>query len=527
MENEHIKLLLVEDNPGDARLLREKLAEAASTSFELECSDRLSTGLERLSQGGIDVVLLDLSLPDSLGLETLLRTLKHNPQIPIIVMTGLDDETLGRRAIQQGAQDYLVKGQTDSNMLVRSIRYAIERHQMLLQLEQTQKQQLAMKDQLLSHVSHELRTPLASLHQFVTILLDGLVGNISPEQREYLEIILAKANELRTMVSDLLDATRVRTGKIMIDPQHLSVTDLILETQRSFRIAATAKGITLSSNIAADLPPAYADADRVRQILTNLIDNAIKFTAQGGTITVGAKVFKDNPNFICISVTDTGCGISPEDCGRIFEYLYQASHEIESTRKGLGLGLYICKELVSRHGGRIWVESKLGEGSTFFFTLPVFSLGKLLAPILTPQGLLEGSVSVITVRIRRFDGRELLDTDDPALQDIWKILQQSITAGIDVLLPRMARTKLTETFFVVTCGNQGEVDNLVQSIRKQTTRHIHLQNTNLESAISCNTIHAASSNTDNQLGQLIKGTLDKIQNMIESANQERHSVYAG
>jgi signal transduction histidine kinase len=525
MESKRVKVLLIEDNPGDALLLREKLAEVSGASFNLEWSDRLSTGLERLGRGDLDVVLLDLSLPDSQGLDTLLRTFKHAPQVPIVVMTGLDDQDLGMKAVHEGAQDYLVKGQADGNMLVRSMHYAMERHRMIMQLEQTQKQELQMKDQFLSHVSHELRTPLNTLYQFVTILLDGLAGDINSEQREYLEIILAKTNELRTMVSDLLDVTRTKTGKIVIEPRHLPLVELISEMQASFQVAATAKGLTLSSNVPVDLPPAYADADRARQILTNLIDNALKFTAQGGTIAISAEVSEEDPNFICISVADTGSGISPEDRRRVFEYLYQANNSAEATRKGLGLGLYICKELVSYHGGRIWVQSSLGHGSTFFFTLPIFSVGKLVSRILTPQNLLEGSVSVMTIRISPPDKRQLSRNDEVALQEAWKVLQQCVNPGLDVLLPRMARTASAETLFVITCGSEPDTEDLMQRIRKQLARSSHLQDASLNVTTSCTTIHPASGLDNGPVGQLEKNVLDRIQDLVEAACQGRHSLY--
>jgi len=127
MNSEAIKVLLIEDNPGDARLIREMLAEVRSAIFDLECADRLSTGLERLTEGGIDVLLLDLGLPDSRGLDTLGRAYGQAPQVTIIVLTVLDDEALAVKAMREGAQDYLVKGRVDSNLLVRSIRYATER----------------------------------------------------------------------------------------------------------------------------------------------------------------------------------------------------------------------------------------------------------------------------------------------------------------------------------------------------------------------------------------------------------------
>jgi len=130
----YTRVLLIEDNPGDVRLIQETLLDAVGIQFEFECVDRLAGGLERLTEGGIDVVLLDLSLPDSHGLETLSTLRGRAPEVPILVMTNLDDETIAIKAVRAGAQDYLVKGQTDSNLLIRSIRYAIERHRLMVAL---------------------------------------------------------------------------------------------------------------------------------------------------------------------------------------------------------------------------------------------------------------------------------------------------------------------------------------------------------------------------------------------------------
>ena len=136
MDDRHIKVLLIEDNPGDARLIREMLAEVRGATFDLEWVDRLSAGLERLAEGGFDMVLLDLGLPDSQGIDTFVTLQAQAPRVPIIVLTGLDDEALAVKAVQEGAQDHLVKGQVDSHALVRSIRYAVERHRLLRELEQ-------------------------------------------------------------------------------------------------------------------------------------------------------------------------------------------------------------------------------------------------------------------------------------------------------------------------------------------------------------------------------------------------------
>lgn len=161
----------------------------------------------------------------------------------------------------------------------------------------------------------------------------------------------------------------------------MSIVEVIAETVSSLRALAGVKGIALSTDVSAHLPSAYADPQRIRQILRNLIENGIKFTPDNGTITIRAQLSDEEHHAIHITVADTGCGISSEECEKIFERLYQGTSSIEAGRKGLGLGLSICKELVSRHGGRIWVESRLGHGSNFFFTLPIFSSANQLAPL--------------------------------------------------------------------------------------------------------------------------------------------------
>ncbi|HEV7220940.1 MAG TPA: response regulator [Terriglobales bacterium] len=204
-------VLLIEDNPGDADLVRLRLVEASS-DLEVACVNRLSSGLQSLSEKTPAVVLLDLNLPDSHGADTYRRVLKSAPTVPIVVLSGLEDELLATKAVHQGVQDYLVKGNFDSKQLARAIRYAIERQALLISLDMSRKQQLQFKDEFLSHVSHELRTPLSSIHQFVTILLDGLAGEVSLEQREHLTTVLGSANQLLAMIDDLLEATQAESG---------------------------------------------------------------------------------------------------------------------------------------------------------------------------------------------------------------------------------------------------------------------------------------------------------------------------
>lgn len=519
--SETAKVLLIEDDPDDALLLREMLAQGGDSRFDLECTDRLQAGLERLAERGADVLLLDLSLPDSLGLDTVHKVHARASDVPIVVLTGLDDEALAIKAVREGAQDYLIKGKVDSNLLVRSIRYAIERHRLLTKLEQARQRQLELKDQFLSQISHELRSPLTTIQQFVTILLDGLAGNLSPEQREYMEITLRNADQLRTIIGDLLEVARAETGKLTIEPQRISVVQLIAETLTSCRESAAAKGVALTTDSPEDLPPAHADPDRFRQILTNLIDNGIKFTPENGTVTVHAYVWHQDPTFLCIAVADTGFGIHPEDVERIFDRLYQESNFLESSHKGLGLGLYICKELVSRHGGRIWVESKPGHGSTFFFTLPIFSLAGLFVPILTTKNLPTGSLALIVVEVLPVVNLPLTKADETVLREIRNVLKHCILPDKDVLLPNLTRKTLEDIFFLAACTDQGGAEVIVSRIREQLANHKDLQKAQLAPVISFTMVEIPSRKTSMSLEQIVGDVAGTLEDIVKSKIRQK------
>jgi PAS domain S-box-containing protein len=241
-------------------------------------------------------------------------------------------------------------------------------------LEHIRQDQMRFKDEFLSHVSHELRSPLTAIKQFTTILLGGLAGELNKEQREYQQIVLKNIRQLQSMIDDLLEVTRLETGKLTVEPERVSVMIAVTDTFNTLKGSARAKGVALSYDLAPNLPSVYADPTRLRQILIILLDNAIKFTPDGGSVTIQALVQHQDPRLLLLEVSDTGVGIDPEITEDIFERLYQVSERTQASRKGLGLGLYICKELVMRQGGAIWAKRRAQKGSTFSFTLPVFSL---------------------------------------------------------------------------------------------------------------------------------------------------------
>jgi hypothetical protein len=355
---------------------------------------------------------------------------------------------------------------------------------MQAETDQIKKLQLQLKDDFLSHVSHELRSPLTAIYQFVTILADGLAGETKPEQHEYLQIILRNVRQLQSMIDDLLDATRAQAGKLNVEPQCVFVSDAIVYAVNTLQGAATAKEITLSFDLSTHVPSAYADPTRLRQILIILFDNAIKFTPHGGAVKVQARVFEKDPGFLLVEVSDSGCGISPDMAKRIFERLYQVATPALAGRKGLGLGLYICKELVTRQGGQIWVQSPPGQGAIFSFTLPVFSLGSLLAPLLRNEAWPADSVALMSVEIGSQDGWLSKEKREGWSREIRILIQKCLLPDLDVLLPKMDSGGAGEVFYVVVFANDKGAAVLAKRIREQFGQLEQLKQAGLTFSVS-------------------------------------------
>ena len=458
-------VLLIEDNPGDADLVRLRLVES-NPAVDVACVNRLADGLESLKRESPSLVLLDLNLPDSQGAETFRKVLEKAPEVPVVILSGQDDQGLAIKALHQGVQDYLVKGGFTSSDLDRAMRYAIERQALRRSLEMSRKQQLEFKNQFLSHVSHELRTPLTCIHQYVTILLDGLAGEISAEQGDHLKIILKSVNQLGAMVRDLLQAARAESGKITLNLHCVSIEDVMRLAVGMVQGTAAQKGVGIEVAVEGSIPFVNADPDRILEILINLIDNAVKFTPADGSVTLQASRMTSDPDFICVSVADTGCGIKPEARALIFERLYQDPNAVDNNRKGLGLGLFIAKELVNLHGGRIWVASDGASGSTFSFTLPLYSLPKLLLPVITHEGQLRKAFALVRVDLRPRT-RPARGNWKEVTRKVRDRVERCVYLDKDLVLPPMATPGPEQTFFVVASTDVERSAVMLRRIREQ------------------------------------------------------------
>jgi signal transduction histidine kinase/HPt (histidine-containing phosphotransfer) domain-containing protein len=365
-----IRLLLIEDNPVDVRLVRSRLADSHGVRFEIESVHRLDHGLERLRASRFDLVLLDLSLPDSAGSETIAHLHREAPQIPIVALTAFNNQDIIDVAVKDGAEDYLVKGTFRTDLLVRAILYAIDRKRLRGDLELARDSAVEaarLRTEFLANMSHEIRTPLNDVIGMTRMLVDT---SLSSDQREMIEIARSSAETLLRIVDDILDFLKISAGKTTLDEADFDLGLVVEGALSLFNEPASAKGIELDCMIDGDAPTRLrGDAGRLRQILSNLVGNAVKFTAKGAvTVRVGFVSESKNETVLRFTVRDTGVGIPLDGQRIIFNAFMQAEDSTSRRFGGTGLGLAISSQLVELMGGSIGVESVLGGGSTFWFT---------------------------------------------------------------------------------------------------------------------------------------------------------------
>lgn len=359
MKKKSICVLYIEDNLNDFLLIQRFLSqitkEEEAESFELERVDLVAKGVERIQKGGVDVLLTDLNLPDSRELEAVTTLLSHFPMLPIIVLTSAYSKNLGIEAVRKGAQDYLLKDELNARMIKHSIRYAIERKQLDM-----------MKDEFVSMISHELLTPLTIMKVGLDNLNMGVAEPLTPKQKELLIPVTNNINRLARIIHDILDISRMHFGKFNIYRQMIDLKSLLQEIVKEFYEKTKTKNIIIEAKV-PDIPDVYADPNLIVQVLHNLLSNAERYARS--KIQVSAKPVDQT---ICVCVLDDGLGISSNDQNKIFNKFEQVNRpEGGQGYKGTGLGLAICKEIIERHEGKIWVESEVGQGCQFCFTIPL------------------------------------------------------------------------------------------------------------------------------------------------------------
>jgi two-component system phosphate regulon sensor histidine kinase PhoR len=319
-----------------------------------------------------------------------------------------------------------------------------------------------LKNELISTVSHELRTPLTTMKEFVSIVFDGIAGPLTAEQKEYLNIIMSNMNRLGRMINDLFDISKLEAGRMELKKRLVDPLLLIKDQLVSFMPEAENKKIALSACLPEELPQLYIDPDRITQVLVNLIGNALKFTPEGGKVLVEAKELDDS---LQIQVTDTGVGIAKENFSKLFDRFQQIDRKPGPGAKGTGLGLAISKSVIEMHKGKIWVESEVGKGSRFIFTLPKIEEESYFYECVT-EGIKRArdNASVFSLIVFGIGAGDI-----EVLSDIEAILEKSVRQATDMVLRFQKGTKIA-----ILCENGKEsvpafIERLSSAISRQSS----------------------------------------------------------
>ncbi len=339
----------------------------------------------------VDVVLTDIRMAQGTGIDLLAWVHSHDPELPVVLITAVPATSTAIEALRLGAYDYLTKPVEEADLLRVIDRAA--RHRFLLQekrrleeenrryqqhLEELVAQRTAAlqealeaRDKMLSNVSHELRTPLTIIRGYAELLAENLLAPVSEEVRQAAATILKQARHLQYLVDLLLTFQRLEHEPVPVE--EVAVGAWLGQVAATWKPILESVGLQLHTEIAPDVGDVQGNYDYLQQVIDNLLDNARKFSPDGGQVTLRA--WREG-NEVYISVSDQGIGIAPEKLSRIFERFYQAEESLTRRFGGMGLGLSLCREIVHRHGGRIWAESPgEGKGMMVTFTLPALPHG--------------------------------------------------------------------------------------------------------------------------------------------------------
>ncbi len=357
-----IRVLLVDDDEDEYIITRRIISEIVGRKHLLDWASSYEQGLAMIQESRHDIYLIDYRLDQKNGLDLLQEAIEQGCTQPMIVLTGQEAREVDIQAMKLGAWDYLVKGRIDAAALERAIRYTLEHKKVLDVLLESQKQ----REKFVATLTHDLKTPIKAEFRIFELLLDQRFGPLTEEQALVINEMLRSNRFMYQMVDNLLTAFKFEEGQMVLRMETIDLNELVATTiNMDLTGLAEDKQQSLTLDLQAEIPPIPLDALEIKRVIYNLVQNAVNYTPKGGKIIVRSR-FQDN--HALITVEDTGPGIEETIQKSLFEPY--ASMAKRYRHIGTGLGLYISKKIIEAHQGELLVDSRLGEGSRFTFSLP-------------------------------------------------------------------------------------------------------------------------------------------------------------
>lgn len=354
-------VLLIEDSKACALAITKMLGTAPIATT---VAGTLASGLLILTEQEFDVILLDLSLPDSLGLDTLVAVRNYAPNVPIVILTALDE---AEEAIELGAQEYLLKEEVTPNFLLR----AIARARIRSRMKTAESERLRLyeeREDFMATLTHDLKNPIIGSNRILELMIEQRLGELSENQTEILAAIRSSNELLLELICNFLDVYRNERDTFAISLEVIDIRAMIAKHIKGVRPLIEDKGIILNLDLEPSEVNIRGDQCSMSRVFDNLIGNAIKFVPDGGSILV--KLEKNNGKEALLQVSDSGPGIPEEEKHHIFKRFWR-SRRTSASSSGTGLGLYLCHQIIEAHQGSISCEATESKGTTFTVRLPL------------------------------------------------------------------------------------------------------------------------------------------------------------
>lgn len=361
------RVLLIDDDEDDYFIIKRLFEKIPKSPFKLEWTADFDDAQRLIATDDHDIYLIDYRLGQSTGLELLEHFSLPQRRQPFIILTGAGDRDIEAAAMKLGTADYLVKGKFDADLLSRVLNYSLSRKEMEAQRVRELMEINESKDEFISLASHQLRTPATAVKQYIGMIIQGFVGDVSEQQRDFLDRAYNSNERQLDIINDILRIARLDLDRIKLDRKEFDIRGLLQEIDNDLRPEFIDKKQDLNLSMPDQPLLVSADYTYLSTAINNIVDNANKYSRTKTAVSV---VAKQNHDTCVITITDHGVGIAKDEMWRLFKKFSRIQNPLSIEANGTGLGLYWSNEIILLHGGKIGVQSKVESGTTFTITIP-------------------------------------------------------------------------------------------------------------------------------------------------------------